>query len=100
MNHAELVGEITGLADGVAGLLWHACLDSRRCQGSPGFPDLLFAGQAGVLGLEVKTEYAETAPEQDLWGWMLDGRPARYRVVRPGDVDTVVIAELARLVGS
>lgn len=71
------------------GLLWHHCPDSRRCEGTRGFPDLFIAGAGGVLPIEVKSPYGDTSAEQDRWIWTLHHNKLLTPVVRPGEQDIV-----------
>jgi hypothetical protein len=78
------------------GLLAHWCRDSRRCEGQPGFPDLVIAGDRGVIFAELKMPGQDTTAEQDLWGWRLinawqvyalAGCPPRpWRIWTPADL--------------
>lgn len=85
MTEAELRAQVAGqLADleTARRLIWHSCADSRKCQGSPGFPDLLIATARGVLARELKSETGDTTAAQDLWAWTLN-EPARARGIPP-----------------
>lgn len=73
MTEAELQAEVTALCDHL-GLNWHHCPFARRCDGTPGFPDLVIAGPLGVIFRELKSQDGQTSAGQDLWGWMLSGR--------------------------
>jgi hypothetical protein len=46
-------------------------MTSQRCIGTPGFPDLFFAGPYGTAAAEIKTGSAEPRPEQTQWLWTL-----------------------------
>lgn len=71
MTEAELVTEVIQLCKQL-GLLWHHCREARTCRGPRGLPDLIIAGQHGLIFAELKSETGETSPEQDLWLWTLD----------------------------
>ncbi|HEY1622131.1 MAG TPA: hypothetical protein VGG25_31225 [Streptosporangiaceae bacterium] len=71
MTEAQLLARVTGLCEEL-GLLWHHCNDARRCTGPDGFPDLVIAGQRGVMFAELKSASGETSAGQDLWLWTLD----------------------------
>ena len=53
------------------GLLAHWLPDSRRAEGSKGFPDIVTAGPNGVLFAELKMSGGETTAAQDAWAWTL-----------------------------
>ena len=58
MNEATLRAHITGACQR-HGLMWHHCRSSGRCQGTPGFPDLIIAGRCGLT-------FRDLAPDGDL----------------------------------
>ena len=99
MPEIELTRDVIGAADH-AGLLWHHCPDSRRCQGRAGFPDLFIAGPGGLVAAELKMPGAGTTASQDLWGWTISvAPPFRYRLWNPRHWEEGIIAdELAKLV--
>lgn len=70
MTEDQLMAAVIGELDR-RGLLWHHDPDSRRSQGSKGFPDLVIASRHAVLFREVKGEDGETSADQDEWGWTL-----------------------------
>jgi len=85
VTEAELLAEVTALCDRL-GLLWHHDPDSRRTEGSAGFPDLVIAGPRGVLFRELKSAAGDTSAEQDLWGWTLTCLHHHlWRIWRPAD---------------
>jgi hypothetical protein len=89
MGHGELIARILGYADG-AGVLSHVCRQPRHCGGFPGLPDVILAGERGVLWAEVKTGSGTTTAEQDLWGWTLNRGAGNglWAVWRPADWDS------------
>jgi hypothetical protein len=92
----SFLSQVTVLADSM-GLLWHHCHDSRLCEGTPGFPDLVIAGPGGILFRELKSGTGETTPGQELWLWTLNGS-LRTSVWRPADLEAGIIrAELEAL---
>jgi hypothetical protein len=70
MTEQELLRNIEELCDEL-GLFWHHCNDSRHCSGHKGIPDLIIAGQGGLVLAELKSESGESSAHQDLWGWTL-----------------------------
>lgn len=70
MRESELLSLVTDRADEL-GLLWHHCRDSRHCDGTRGFPDLLLAGPGGVLLAELKSDTGSSGPGQPRWRWSL-----------------------------
>lgn len=58
-------------------LLAHWCGDSRRCEGQKGFPDLVIAGEHGIIFAELKSAAGETSAQQDLWAWTI-GKVVSY----------------------
>lgn len=79
------------------GLLVHWCTDSRKCHGTPGFPDLTIAGPGGLIFAECKMPGSDTSAWQDLWGHTLytaargTRRRLAYRVWFPADLDNGAI---------
>ncbi|MCW2903116.1 MAG: hypothetical protein JWO67_5381 [Streptosporangiaceae bacterium] len=78
MNHTELLVEVQDLLDD-RGLVWHYCRDSRRCQGTPGLPDLVIVGQY-VLFAELKGDGDTMSSGQTSWKWVLLAAGARHVV--------------------
>lgn len=81
------------------GLLVHWCQDSRKCHGTPGFPDLTIAGPGGLIFAECKMPDSETSPYQDLWGHTIytaagggGRRRLMYRIWFPLDLENGTIA--------
>lgn len=70
LPHDDIVAEIADRAVRL-GLLAHYCTHARTCKGTRGFPDLLVAGQHGLMLVEVKTDGDDTTAWQDLWRWTL-----------------------------
>jgi hypothetical protein len=86
MTEAELAGQVAELA-GKHGLWWHHCLDSRHCEGPPGFPDLIIAGPRGTLIRELKTQSGPVHREQRIWLRILDGKIWRPADLRSGLIE-------------
>lgn len=93
MTEAELRAAIIG--DGglceKLGLDWHYCADSRRCQGRPGFPDLVIAARDRVLVVELKADDGIVSPEQYQWLMVLNGV-----VLGPADLASGLIERALR----
>lgn len=84
MTEADLRRRVMGLATSL-GLLWHYCRDGRKCDGVRGLPDLVIAGEHGLLLAELKDDGNETSPSQDRWIWILNQAGVQWRVWRPRD---------------
>ena len=91
MTEDELQAKVTAMCD-ERGLMWHHCRDSRRCHGRRGLPDLLLAGEHGVLFRELKGEHGVTSSMQDLWGWILRKAGQDWALWRPSDLESGLIA--------
>lgn len=90
MTEAELQAEVIAECERF-GLLWHHCPFGRRCDGSPGLPDLIIAGERGVIFRELKTEAGQTSADQDRWAWDLtrpEGGFFRWGIWRPSDLES------------
>lgn len=98
MSEIELTRDVIGAADR-AGLQWHHCPDSRRCQGNRGFPDLVVACLNGLLMAELKSADGDTTAEQDRWGWHIAMAPVtRYRLWNPRHWEEgIITSELVNL---
>lgn len=57
----------------------------RVARTARGWPDLVIAGERGVLFRELKTEDGSTAAEQDMWLWLLHHAGLDAAVWRPAD---------------
>ena len=90
MTENELLGKITAEA-GRMKLYWHHDPDSRRPNGTPGFPDLVLAGPGGVIFRELKTAGGQLSRDQQLWRYMLQAAGAGYGIWRPADLDNGLI---------
>jgi hypothetical protein len=81
----ELCEQIGELCDEL-GLLWHWCKDPRSsCKGKRGLPDLIIAGEHGLLVREIKSPGYDTSAAQDLWIWTLHQSGADVAVWWPAD---------------
>ena len=70
MTETELQAEVERMC-AARGLLYHHCARAVRCVGTPGLPDLIIAGEHGVIFAELKSEDGETSAVQDNWLWTL-----------------------------
>ncbi|HEY1617985.1 MAG TPA: hypothetical protein VGG25_10230 [Streptosporangiaceae bacterium] len=84
MTEHELTARILGLAKDL-GVLAHHCPTSVRCVGARGLPDLILAGQHGVIFAELKSAGGDTSAYQDDWLLTLVTAGVRVRVWRPAD---------------
>lgn len=95
MTENQLLARVVDLA-GKLGLLVYHVHDSRRIDlqvSDPGFPDLVVAGQRGVIFAELKSANGETTAAQDQWAWILSRAGATYRLWRPPDLEDGTIGE-------
>lgn len=106
MTESELTTEVIRLC-GKYSALWHHCPDSRRCEGSTGFPDLVIAGPGGVIFAECKSDGGETTAEQDNWAFILTTTALYsklqrlqhvYYLWRPQNLESGEIEQLIRLI--
>jgi hypothetical protein len=69
------------------GLLVYSIPDSRRMEGSPGFPDLVIASVdgSGVLFVELKDQHGRLSEKQTVWKWALKASGEAWRLWRPSD---------------
>jgi hypothetical protein len=95
MTEAEFQKLVVALCKAL-GLLWHHCANARTCTGDRGLPDLVVAGPAGILLVELKSEDGVTTGDQDWWLWQAGGFG---RLWRPSDLASgLVRKELGALV--
>lgn len=70
----------------------------RTAKTARGWPDLVIAGNGGVIFRECKSADEETSSEQDAWGWLLNNGGCDWAIWRPADWESGRIqAELAAL---
>lgn len=99
MNEGTLQALVEAHCRGL-GLLHHHCRDARKCSGNRGLPDLIIAGESGILMPELKGETGETSAHQDLWRWTLTRAGVVAPIWNPDDWDSGLIhAALKRLAG-
>lgn len=67
---------------------WHTAYE-----GDGGAPDLLLAKGGRVLWVELKSQTGSRSPDQRAWAAAIG--PEVYRLWRPSDMDTVIVAELS-----
>lgn len=84
MTEDELLSQVKRMCE-QRGLLWVHIPDSRRAHCSAGFPDILIAGQHGVLYRELKNDYGELRPDQQLWQWVLVTAGQDWDIWHPAD---------------
>lgn len=66
--------------------------------GGKGWPDLVIAGDGGIIFRECKSAYGDTRIDQDWWGWYLRNAGHDWAVWRPADLENGrITAELTRL---
>lgn len=82
MTEAELLASVLDLAR-LLGILAYHTHDSRRSQA--GFPDVVLAGDRGVIFAELKSETGRLNREQVAWRWQLEVSGQLYRIWKPHD---------------
>lgn len=106
MTEDELVKKIIKLALKHDALVHH-CPDSRRCQGSKGFPDLVITGPGGVIFAECKSQTGDEDPDQQNWSWSLSSTAVHlsarkishvYYLWRPENLESGEIEMLIRMI--
>jgi hypothetical protein len=82
-------------------LVWHHCLHSARCEGTPGLADLIIIGPGGILFRECKPHPgAHPSPAQIAWKYAILGAGGDWALWTPDDVDSGrMAAELRRAAG-
>jgi hypothetical protein len=95
----ELAAEIITLCRR-HGLLVHHCRDSRRCQGTPGLPDLMIVSRNGILLAELKGRDGDTSADQDAWLYTLHQARVPYAVWRPQDWEAGTIQNYLACIAS
>lgn len=66
LSEAAFQQQVTDYAT-LCGWRWTHTPDSRRVQGTPGFPDLVLARGFTLIFAELKTERGRVRPEQTNW---------------------------------
>ncbi len=90
MTEAQLQAGVLGECQRL-GLRVHHNYRSDRAgirEGGRGFPDLVIAGEHGVLFRELKTEDGRTSTDQDWWAWYLDHAGHDFAIWRPADLSS------------
>ena len=68
-------------------LVWHHCLHSTRCEGTPGLADLIIIGPGGILFRECKPHPgAHPSPAQTAWKYAILGAGGDWALWTPEDV--------------
>ncbi|HEV2244924.1 MAG TPA: hypothetical protein VGR98_28070 [Streptosporangiaceae bacterium] len=99
MTETELAAAIIEHCDRL-GLAVHHCRDSRKCEGTPGLPDMIIASVYGIMFAELKGPDGDTSADQDMWLYTLHKAAAPYAVWRPHDWESGLIQNhLAWLAG-
>ncbi len=96
----QVVTDVIELLDAYGGALqWVHVPDSRQLFGSPGFPDFVIGGAAGILFRECKpTRHSHLSPHQTTWRYMLVAAGANYAIWTGEDLaDGTIARELAAL---
>lgn len=89
MTEAELQAAVTGLCDD-KGLWWFHAHDNPR--NSSGFVDLVIVGSSALF-VELKSADGRRSMPQIRWAGRITKAGLQYRLWRPGDWDTGIIAE-------
>jgi len=78
-------------------LVWHHCLHSTRCEGSPGLADLIIIGPGGILFRECKPHAgARPSAAQTAWKYAVIAAGGDWALWLPEDVSRGrMAAELA-----
>lgn len=97
-SEADFQQKITDLAS-LLNLKWHHETDSRKT--AKGWPDLVIAGPAHVIFVEVKSEKGKVTLEQREWIDTLKNAGAIVEVWRPSDWDRIqrILRRMARAHG-
>ena len=85
MTERQFLAAVVELA-GYLGLLVYHTYDSR--QSDPGFPDLVLAGDRGVIFAELKTDRGQLSPAQVRWHYRLQAAGAAWRLWRPAHLQS------------
>ena len=93
MLHDDVVREIQERAAKL-GVLSHYCGKALHCKGDRGVPDLLLVGPHKAAFIEVKTQYANLAPDQTTWMHALIGAGQLHYVMREADLENGRLASV------
>lgn len=80
MIEEQLLARVIRQAAALGILIYHS-RDSRRSE--PGFPDLVLAGDGGVLFAELKDSAGTLSRDQAAWKWRLLAAGCQWRLWRP-----------------
>ena len=82
-------------------LVWHHCLHSTRCEGSPGLADLIIIGPGGILFRECKPHRgAHPSAAQTAWKYAVLGAGGDWALWMPEDVTSGQMGEDLRRVAA
>lgn len=76
----ELQNEVIKLLNARPELVWIHVPDSRKLQGTKGFPDLLIVGPHGILWRELKSRVGKLRSDQVRWKYLLQANRANYAI--------------------
>ena len=94
MTEQDLLNEVIKLLDARPELLWAHFPDSRRQQGTTGFPDIVIVGPYGVMFRELKLKHkAKLEGNQVRWKYALTAARANYAVWTEQDLADGFIAQ-------
>lgn len=83
MTEEQLLQLVIGRCEELQIRVFHSS-DSRRDVGR-GFPDLVIAGNRGLIFRELKTESGQLESAQKIWKWRLHACRASWALWRPAD---------------
>jgi len=86
MTHDEVVTQIQ-LRARAQNILTHYCGRAERCCGDRGQPDLILVGAWNVAWVEVKSRYADLAPDQTTWFHTLRGSGQVCEILNEHDLE-------------
>ena len=82
-------------------LVWHHCLHSTRCEGTPGLADLIIIGPGGIIFRECKPHPgAHPSAAQVAWKYAILGAGGDWALWTPQSVTDGTVAEDLRRVAA
>ena len=89
MTHDEAIEAIIRLAER-KGMLYHTCLDSRKCKGA-GFPDIVIASPEGLIFVEMKlNSFSKVSSAQVCWKYTLKASGQNADIYTTADIGMVL----------